>query len=138
VEALTAGLAGHGRADPPEPMGASLFLQILDPEAFSGGEAFRRQMGWVAEACLNNPPRAGFEQVRLPGQKGLLRREQQLRDGIELHAAILPALAPWANKFGIALLQPRRRRGPARDRNQGWSVFPVFCAAARPNALVQA
>jgi len=103
VEALTAGLAGHGRADPPEPMGASLFLQILDPEAFSGGDAFRRQMGWVAEACLNNPPREGFERVRLPGQKGLLRREEQLRDGIELHAAILPALAPWAEKFGIAL-----------------------------------
>lgn len=103
VEALTAGLAGHGRADPPEPLGASLFLQILDPEAFSGGDAFRRQMGWVAEACLNNPPREGFERVRLPGQKGLLRREQQLRDGIELHAAILPALAPWAEKFGVAL-----------------------------------
>jgi len=103
VEALTAGLAGHGRADPPEPLGGSVFLQILDPEAFAGGDAFRRQMDWVTQACVNNPPRAGFERVRLPGQNGLLRREQQLRDGVALEASILPALAPWAEKFGVDL-----------------------------------
>ncbi len=103
VEALTAGLAGHGRADPREPLGASVFLQILDPEAFSGGDAFRRQMGWVAKACLDNPPRKGFDRVRLPGQNGLARRERQLRDGVELEASILPALAPWAQKLGVAL-----------------------------------
>ena len=103
VEALTAGLAGHGRADPLEPLGASVFLQILDPQAFSGGDAFRRQMGWVAQACLDNPPRPGFERVRLPGQNGLVRRERQLRDGVELEASILPALTPWAEKFGVAL-----------------------------------
>ena len=103
VEALTAGLAGHGRADPLEPLGASVFLQILDPEAFSGGDAFRRQMGWVAQACLDNPPRKGFDRVRLPGQNGLLRRERQLRDGVELEPSILPALTPWAEKFRVAL-----------------------------------
>jgi len=103
VEALTAGLAGHGRADPLEPLGASVFLQILDPEAFSGGDAFRRQMGWVAQACLDNPPRKGFDRVRLPGQMGLLRRERQLRDGVGLEPAILPALSAWAEKFRVAL-----------------------------------
>lgn len=103
VEALTAGLAGHGRADPPEPLGASVFLQILDPEAFSGGDAFRRQMNFVAQACLDNPPRPGFDRVRLPGQNGLARRERQLREGVELEASILPALTPWAEKFKVAL-----------------------------------
>lgn len=103
VEALTAGLAGHGRADSQEPLGASVFLQILDPEAFSGGDAFRRQMDWVAQACLDNPPRNGFDRVRLPGQNGLARRERQLRDGVELEPSILPALTPWAEKFRVAL-----------------------------------
>ena len=103
VEALTAGLAGHGRADPREPLGASVFLQILDPKSFAGGDAFRRQMDWVAQACLDNPPRPGFDQVRLPGQKGLLRRERQLREGVSLESSILPALTPWAEKFGVAL-----------------------------------
>ena len=106
VEALTAGLAGHGRADPLEPLGASVFLQLLDPQAFGGSEAFRRQMDWVARACLDNPPRPGFEQVRLPGQGGLLRREQQLREGVALEPSILPALAPCAEKLGVALPAP--------------------------------
>lgn len=101
VEALTAGLAGRGRADPPEPLDASVFLQILDPEAFSGAQAFHRQMDWVAQACVDNPPRKGFDRVRLPGQNGLARRERQLRDGVELEASILPALAQWAEKFRI-------------------------------------
>ncbi len=103
VEALTAGLAGHGRADPLVPMGASVFLQILDPEAFAGTHAFHRQMDWVAKACVDNPPRQGFDRVRLPGQRGLMRREQQLRDGVELEASILPALTEWAQKFRVTL-----------------------------------
>ncbi|MBE0612282.1 MAG: Ldh family oxidoreductase [Burkholderiales bacterium] len=103
VEALTAGLAGHGRADPREPLGGSVFVQILDPQAFAGGDAFRRQMDWVAQACLDNPPRPGVDQVRLPGQKGLLRRERQLREGVAMEPSILPALAPWAEKFGVAV-----------------------------------
>ena len=80
-----------------------MFLQILDPEAFSGSDAFRRQMDWVALACLDNPPRPDFDHVRLTGQMDLLRRERQLRQGVALEAAILPALTPWAQKFGIAL-----------------------------------
>jgi L-lactate dehydrogenase len=57
----------------------------------------------VTQACLDNPPRPGFERVRLPGQMGLLRRERQLRDGVELEASILPALTAWAQKFGVTL-----------------------------------
>jgi L-lactate dehydrogenase len=106
VEALTAGLAGRGRADPPEPLDASIFLQILDPEKFGGSVAFRRQMDWVAQACLDNPPRPGFDRVRLPGQNGLLRRERQLREGVALEPSIMPALAPWAQTFGVALPVP--------------------------------
>jgi LDH2 family malate/lactate/ureidoglycolate dehydrogenase len=103
VEALTAGLAGRGRADPPLPLDGSVFVQILDPEAFAGAEAFHRQMDWVAHACVDNPPRRGFDRVRLPGQMGLARRERQLRDGVELESSIMPALAPWAQKLGVAL-----------------------------------
>ena len=103
VEALTAGLAGRGRADPPMPLDGSIFLQILDPAAFSGAEAFHRQMDWVAHACVDNPPRKGFDRVRLPGQNGLARRQRQLREGVELEPSILPALAPWAEKFRVAL-----------------------------------
>jgi LDH2 family malate/lactate/ureidoglycolate dehydrogenase len=103
VEALTAGLSGRGRADPPLPLDGSIFLQILDPAAFSGAEAFHRQMDWVVNACVDNPPRNGFDRVRLPGQNGLARRQRQLLEGVELEPSILPALAPWAEKFHVAL-----------------------------------
>jgi LDH2 family malate/lactate/ureidoglycolate dehydrogenase len=101
VEALTSALAGHGRADPSEGWGASVFLQVFNPACFGGFDAFRREAGHLAAACRENPPRPGVERVRLPGETGLRRRREQLAAGVELHAAILPALLPWARKLGV-------------------------------------
>jgi L-lactate dehydrogenase len=103
VEALTSGLAGHGRADHPGGWGASVFLQVLDPALFGGRDEFTRQTEHLAAACRSTPPRAGFDQVRLPGEAGLKRRAEQLARGVELHASIMPALAPWADKLGVAM-----------------------------------
>lgn len=106
VEALTAGLSGHGRDDPGKRWGNTVFLQVLDPEAFAGGEAFAHQMGWVAGACADNPPRPGVDAVRLPGQGALARKARQLRDGVALNPAIVPQLAPWLEKYGVAMPAP--------------------------------
>lgn len=103
VEAMTSGLAGHGRADQPEGWGASVFLQVLDPVLFGGREEFARQTQHLADACRATPPRRGFERVRLPGESGLRRREEQLAAGVELYPSIMPALASWAEKFGVAV-----------------------------------
>jgi L-lactate dehydrogenase len=101
VEALTGGLAGHGRADPAEGWGASVFLQVLAPDLFGGEADFRRQTEHLAAACRATPPRPGFARVRLPGENGLRRRAEQLAHGVELHPSILPALAPWAEKLRV-------------------------------------
>jgi len=103
VEAVTGGLAGFGRADPKEGWGATVFVQITDPQAFAGLDAFTHQMQGIAAACRDNPPRAGGAPVRLPGANGLRRRTEQLRDGVALQADILPALRPWAERFGVAM-----------------------------------
>jgi len=103
VEALTGGLAGHGRADPGEGWGATVFVQVMDPACYGGADAFRRQTEQVAANCRATPPRPGFERVRLPGETGLRRRAEQLASGVELHPGILPALAPWAAKLNVAL-----------------------------------
>jgi LDH2 family malate/lactate/ureidoglycolate dehydrogenase len=101
VEALTGGLAGHGRAEPAEGWTANVFLQVFDPGLFGGGEAFVRQTEHVASACRAVPPRAGFERVRLPGEAGLQRRAEQLERGVELYPTILQGLRPWAEKLGV-------------------------------------
>jgi len=106
VEALTAGLSGHGRDDPGQRWGNTVFLQVLDPEAFAGGEAFAHQMGWIAEACAGNPPRPGVDAVRLPGQGALARKARQLREGVVLNPAIVPQLSPWLEKYGVAMPAP--------------------------------
>ena len=104
VEALTGGLAGHGRADLKEGWGASVCVQVFAPECFAGEKDFRRQTARVAELCRDNPPRPGVERVRLPGESGLRRRREQLARGVELYPGIIPALAPWSEKLGIPLL----------------------------------
>jgi len=106
VEALTQGLAGHGRADPTEGWTAEVFVQVIDPAAFSGSCAFVRQADWTARACQAVPPVAGVDRVRLPGERALQRREAQLRDGVRLHPGTVPALEPWMTRLGVNLPSP--------------------------------
>jgi L-lactate dehydrogenase len=103
VEALTGGLAGHGRADPNEGWAANVYVQVFDPALYGGKEDFMRQTEWVANACRNTPPRAGLDRVRLPGVNGLRRREKQLKEGVALYPSILPALQPWSEKLGVTV-----------------------------------
>jgi LDH2 family malate/lactate/ureidoglycolate dehydrogenase len=103
VEALTGGLAGRGRADPKEGWGATVFVQVIDPDAFGGHAEFARQAEWIAQACHSNPPRPGIDAVRLPGERGLARRREQVTHGVALHPDILPALAPWSERLKVEL-----------------------------------
>ena len=103
VEALTNALAGHGRADDESRWGASVFLQILDPRRFGGRESFLRETSFFAQLCQETPVPSGKPPVRLPGQAALLRRREQLANGVVLHPTILPALVPWASKLGVSL-----------------------------------
>ncbi|PZQ48552.1 MAG: lactate dehydrogenase [Rhodovulum sulfidophilum] len=103
VEALTQGLAGHGRADAPKALTLATTVQVWDPEAFGGREAFIRQTGWLAKACLATPPRPGVTAVRLPGQAGLARKREALAGGVALHPGILEALAPEAERLGVPM-----------------------------------
>jgi L-lactate dehydrogenase len=103
VEALTAGLAGFGRADPSEGWGATVFVQAIDPDAFGGREAFLRQMDWIAAACRDATARPGTAGARLPGERGLRLAREQAQRGVALHAGILPALAPWAERYDVPM-----------------------------------
>jgi LDH2 family malate/lactate/ureidoglycolate dehydrogenase len=101
VEALTQGLGGFGRAEAPAGWGASVFVQVIDPAAFAGLDAFRRETGWTAAACRACPPAPGVDAVRLPGQRGLERKRKALAEGIALYPGIMAALAPHAQRLGV-------------------------------------
>ncbi len=113
VEALTGGLAGHGRADPSEGWSNNVAVQVFDPAAFGGRADFIRQLSWLARACRASAPRPGFDRVRLPGEAAQRRRAEQLANGLNLHPGIMPALTPWARRLGVGLPRPlpRRQRG---------------------------
>lgn len=107
IEGLTGGLAGYGRADPAEGWGATVFLSLYDPDAFGGKADFLRQTDWIASACRNNSPRPGFSSVRMPGDRGLARKQEQLRDGVLLHPTIPPMLQDCARRYDMSFPAPR-------------------------------
>jgi LDH2 family malate/lactate/ureidoglycolate dehydrogenase len=101
VEALTAGLAGFGRADPDAGWGATVFVQALDPMSFGGREAFVRQMDWLVEACHAARPLPGTRGARMPGERGQALARDQAKVGIALHPTILPALTEWGARYSV-------------------------------------
>jgi len=107
VEALTGGLGGHGRADKPTNWGASVFVQVLDPDAFGGKEALLREMSFIADECVSGPSRDINNPVRMPGSAGLRRKREALDRGVPLHSIIMESLTPWGERFAISAPQPR-------------------------------
>ena len=107
IEAMTAGLAAHGRADPAEGWGATVFVQLLDPAAFGGREAFARQMDFLVDACHDATPRPGVERVRLPGERALRLYREQTTHGVALYHEVMPPLEPWAAKLGVDAPRPK-------------------------------
>jgi LDH2 family malate/lactate/ureidoglycolate dehydrogenase len=103
VEALTAGLAGMGRADPKEGWGATVLVQVIEPAAFGGVDATRRQMDFIVDACHDATPRAGVARVRMPGERALKLMRDQRAHGVLLHPSIMPALESWARKLDVAI-----------------------------------
>lgn len=103
VEAMTSALGGFGRAQAPTQWGASVMVQVWDPEAFGGHDAFVTETGWLGAACRAARVAEGSAAVRLPGAGGLARKRRALADGLALYPTIIPALTTWAERFNIDL-----------------------------------
>ncbi|WP_454691689.1 Ldh family oxidoreductase [Achromobacter aloeverae] len=106
AEGLTAGLSDQGRAQDNGPMANTVYLQVIDPEAFGGLRAFEQQMEHIAQACRDNPPRPGVEAVRVPGQKGVATARRQAEEGISLAPGIVASLAKWSGQLDVPMPQP--------------------------------
>src|SRR5262249_21465395 len=106
VEALTQGLAGFGRKDTEKRWGGSVFLQVLDPEAFAGREAFRAQMDYLGERCRANAPRREGVPVRLPGEQADRNIEIARQKGVALSHTTARRLAEAGARFGVVWPPP--------------------------------
>lgn len=106
AEAITQGLAGYGRADAPKGTNAAVTVQVWDPEAFGGKDAFLRQTGWLVDTCHANPPRPGVKKVRLPGEAAMSRKRIAVETGVVLYASIMDSLLPHAERLGVDVPKP--------------------------------
>jgi L-lactate dehydrogenase len=103
VEALTQGLSGFGRKDTEKRWGGNVFLQVLDPEAFAGREAFLGQMDYLAEQCRANAPLREGVPVRLPGELAESRIALAQAQGLVLAEPTLKRLGDCAGRYALRL-----------------------------------
>lgn len=106
VEALTSALSGYGRAEGETRWSGSVFLQIIDPSRFGGQDAFVRETGFLAQICREAAVPPGAPPVRLPGERALKSRAEQLASGVVLFPGIMSSVEPWAAKLKVALPKP--------------------------------
>ena len=102
VEALSQGLAGHGRADAPKRWGGNTYLQVIDPELFAGRDEFARLMDHFGARCRGSKPIDAARPVRLPGDSAARSLASARRDGIDYDDATRAALRRCAREFGVA------------------------------------
>ena len=103
VEALTQGLSGLGRKDTEKRWGGNVFLQVLDPEAFAGREAFLAQMDYLTERCHANAPLHEEAPVRMPGEQAERSIAAAREHGVPLAENVVQQLAASAARLGLAM-----------------------------------
>ncbi len=101
VEALTQGLSGFGRKDAPTKWGASVYLQLIDPNAFAGLDAFTDQMDFLMDACHANTPIDPAAPVRMPGEQADRNIATAQSQGVPLSEVTLALLRQCAKTFGV-------------------------------------
>jgi LDH2 family malate/lactate/ureidoglycolate dehydrogenase len=105
TELLSMALGGYGRADDSSDDGEanSVFIQIIDPQAFGSLADFKKQTNAIKSLCENSRSNEGEPSVRVPGQRAWQSRQQQLKDGVELYPTIMQDLAIWADRLNVKL-----------------------------------
>jgi len=103
VEMLTQGLSGHGRAEDVTRWGGNVFLQVLDPDAFGGREAFEREVTHLGDLCRANRPADPARPVRMPGDRAASTRARAESGIVNLPDEVDTRLARSAAEFGIAM-----------------------------------
>ena len=106
VYALSAALSGFGMPASPRGYSSAVFVQVIDPEAFAGRQAFERELGILIDACHASPPAPGFDGVLVPGERAMAALRDAEENGVALFPTVLETLTPWAERLGVKLPEP--------------------------------
>ena len=52
-----------------------------------------------------SPTLPGYDEVLLPGEQSLKKREDRKQNGVPIHSGLLKSLAKTANELGVATLE---------------------------------
>lgn len=101
IEALSQGLAGHGRAEAPKRWGGNVFLQVMDAELFAGREAFLHEMDHFSAQVRANRPADPARPVRMPGDQAARQIAEADKVGIQYDGRTVAALKDWAGRLDL-------------------------------------
>ena len=99
-EALTA-MAGGSANNPQAPSYQSFALMVLDPSAFAGSRYYLDEMDRFLGHVKSSRLRPGFDEIRLPGERGFVALEDCRIHGIPLAEDKLQMLRKIADDNGI-------------------------------------
>jgi len=98
VEAFALALSGHARNVPSVPGSQGVFLQLIDPGKFAGREAFLAGTTDLVQRCKGSRPVPG-RSIRLPGERALACKSEQLVQGIVVDKAVVAAIDHWSEQL---------------------------------------
>lgn len=100
VEAFALALSGHGRLNPKQRGAQGVFLQLIDPAAFSGSSAFLAETTEFARRCKASRPAEGSRGVRLPGERAMAEKRRQMANGLEVSDDLFDKISRLARDLG--------------------------------------
>ncbi|MDV7271613.1 Ldh family oxidoreductase [Thioclava sp. A2] len=103
IEMQTQALSGHGRSSEPTRWGGNVFVQVTDPEAFGGNDAFTTEVSYLNDLCRNNRPAEGVSRVRVPGDRAYDRLAQSRAGTVALPDEVWTRVAASAEALGVDL-----------------------------------
>lgn len=105
VSAMSLALPGWGRAMPGKRQG--IVLQVLDPDAFGGRDAFVAEVDGMAAASRASRVRPGDPPVRLPGERAQAFARRQRSEGLAITEPVMAAAVAATSVFNLAAPEPQ-------------------------------
>lgn len=89
------------------PTNTGQFVIVADVKAFGDVAVFKARVDAIRAEMKSSPLRAGFDEIRLPGERSLGLRARRLAEGVVVAPALLKALRRLSETAGVVALEDR-------------------------------